>query len=309
MALRMRKKVLAAKIETTEGTDASPGATDAVLARDIEIMPMEGSDQDRGHDRPALGNAASIPFDLHMKMSFKVELAGSGVAGTAPAWGPLLRACGVAEVITASTSVAYNPISSGFESMTLHLNIDETRYALVGARGSCKIVINASAIPMLEFTFTGLWTKPSAVALPNEDVSDFLKPAMASKVNTPTSTIGGTDHVFRNFALDLGNQVEGRFLIGAENIVIVDKAERLEMQIEATGLGTLDPFELARTQSSVAIALTHGTVAGNIAALSIPAAQMQRPTGITEAQGIKEWPLNLLPLPVSGNDQWTLTLT
>jgi len=33
------------------------------------------------------------------------------------------------------------------------------------------------------------------------------------------------------------------------------------------------------------------------------------PGAPTEAQGITEWPLNLTPLPDTGNDQWTLTLT
>ncbi|AWI83067.1 hypothetical protein CEW88_04950 [Alloyangia pacifica] len=312
MALYFRKKVLLAAIEASYGLDEVPtGAANAMLASEISINPMEGSDLERGHDTPFLGASGTIPTDLHATMTFRVELAGSGTAGTAPAWGPLLRACGVAETLNASTSVIYNPISGGFESATIYLNIDGTLYALVGARGDCNITVNASAIPQLEFTFTGLWVKPVAAALPSADYSAFLKPLAGSKANTPTFTIGGTNHVMRNFRLGLGNDVQGRFLIGpdAEQIVIVDRSDMVETQIEAVALATLDPFALARDQETVAIALAHGKTAGNIATIDVPQAQMQRPSGLTEGQGIKEWSLNLVPLPDAGNDQWTLTLT
>ena len=310
MSLFFRKKTFLAKIETTYGTDAVPtGAANAILATEIAIRPMEGSDQDRNHDTVYLGASGTIPYDLHMVMTFKVELAGSGTAGTAPAWGPLIRACGVAETVDAGTDVTYNPISGAFESATFYLNIDGTLYTLVGARGNCEITVNASGIPYLEFTFTGLWTKPSAQVLPTVNYDGFLKPLMASKANTPGFTINAANHVLRSFKLGFGNEVEPRFLIGAEEIAIVDRSDMIEMQIEATPLATLDPFALARDQATVEIDLVHGTAAGNICALNIPTAQMQRPQGVTEAQKIKEWPLRLKPLPGAGNDQWTLTLT
>lgn len=310
MALKFRKKVLLAKTEATYGTDATPaGAADAVLASEITIRPMEGADADRGHDTPYLGANATIPYDLHMVMTFQVELAGSGTAGTAPAWGSLIRACGTAETVSVGTSVTYNPISDSFDSVTIYLNIDGTLYALRGARGNCDIVVGASGIPRLELTFTGLWTKPTNAALPTPDYSAWQKPLIASDANTPDFTIDGTDHVLRNFKLAMNNEVEGRFLIGNEEIVIVDRSDMVEAQIEATPLATLDPFALARDQSTLALSLVHGTTAGGIATLAVPNAQFQRPGAPTEAQGIKEWPLNMLALPGSGNDQWTLTLT
>lgn len=310
MALRFKKKVLLCKLETTYGVDASPtGAANAMLAKDINIQPMEGSDAERGHDQPFLGNDGSIPYDLHSKVSFKVELAASGSAGVAPAWGPLIRACGAAETITASTSVEYNPISDAFESATIYVNIDGTLYSLLGTRGTATFRVNASAIPEIEFEMTGLWTKPVAAALPTPDVSAFQKPLLGSAANTPTFTIDGAAHVMRNFALTMGNQIEARFLIGQESIEIIDRADMIETQIEAVDLATLDPFALARDQSDVAVSLVHGKTAGNIITINAPAAQMQRPGSPVEAQGIKEWPLNLAPKPVSGNDQWTLTLT
>jgi len=310
MALRFRRKMLLAKIEGTYGTDAVPtGLADAVLANDIEISPMEGADADRGHDQLYLGANATIPYDLHMVISFEVELEPSGTAGVAPAWAPLMRACAVGETIVADTSVAYAPISENHESVTIHFNIDGQLHALTGARGTAVVTVAASGIPTMRFTFTGLWTKPTDDTLPTVDLTAWQKPRVASDTNTPTFTIAGTDHVLRSLTLDLGNQVEGRFLIGAEQIMIVDRAESMEAQIEATALATLDPYALARDQTEVELNLVHGTGAGRVATLNVPAAQVQRPGAPTEAQGIMEWPLRMVPLPVTGNDQWTITLT
>ena len=44
-----------------------------------------------------------------VEVTFEVEMAGSGTAGTAPAFGPLLKACGNSETIVTDTSVTYAP--------------------------------------------------------------------------------------------------------------------------------------------------------------------------------------------------------
>ena len=55
--------------------------------------------------------------------------------------------------------------------------------------------------------------------------------------------------------------------------------------------------------------LQQGTAAGLKATINVPRAQIQRPTGLENAQNIAEWPLRMVPLPDTGNDQWTLVLT
>ena len=114
----------------------------------------------------------------------------------------------------------------------------------------------------------------------------------------------------RKFMLDMANQIEPRFLVGPEEILITDKDESIECTIEAVQLGTYDPYAAALNQDEVAISLRHGVGAGRIATLATTRAQMQRPQGLETPQNITEWPLRLKPIPSStGNDQWTLTLT
>lgn len=308
--MNFREKVLLFAIEGTYGTDAAPtGALNAVLAKDVKVMPMEGADVSRELDTPNMGNQPTIPNELHSKFTFQVELAPSGAAGTAPAWGVLLRACACAEVITADTSVAYNPVTNSHESGTLYFNVDGTLYKSVGCRGTAKFVIDAQGVPMIEFELIGLYATPTSSALPTPDYTAWQDPKVATTQNTPTFTIAGTSLVMRSFSLDLANKVENRFLIGRDAVLITDREDMIETRVEAVPLTTLDPYSLAEGQTKVAVQLVHGTAAGNIATLDVPKAQVQRPQGLEDAQGIVEWPLNLVPLPDSGNDQWTLTLT
>lgn len=312
MPQRWKSKVLLAKIETTYGTDPTPtGALNAILATQVRLMPMEGQDQGRDLELPWLGAQGTTPTELHAKLSFRVEATPSGEAGTPPAWGVLLRACAVAETVTVDTSVAYNPVSSGHESITLYQWVDGTLFKLTGARGTATLRVTAQGIVYFEFEFTGLWQQATdtAQAVPDLAAQIALTPKVATTANTPTFTINAVSLVMRSFNLNLGNAVERRFLIGSESIIIPDKAEAIETTVEAVPMATLNPFALAVAQTRVPISLVHGTAAGSIATLAIPAAQMQRPQGLENQQNIVEWPLRMVPLPETGNDQWVLTLT
>ncbi|MVO16853.1 phage tail tube protein [Parasedimentitalea huanghaiensis] len=296
-------------LEGTYGVDPGPtGAANAILGMDVTLKPMEGQDQERDLEQPGMSANGTIPTDLHAAISFTVDLSASGAAGTAPAWGPLLRACGVAETITAATSVAYTPISEGFESGTFHLAIGGTRYVILGARGKAEFDLSAQATPKIKFEFTGLFTIPTEVAPPVVDLSSWTEPTIVSHKNTPVFTIDATPFVMKSAKLALGNKVEPRFLVGSDRVLITDKSELFETTVEAQPLTAFDPFTMALNMEKVPVQLVHGTTAGRIATLDLATAQMQRPN-ISQSQNIKEWPLRLIPRAASLNDQWSLTLT
>ncbi|MGV8949692.1 MAG: phage tail tube protein [Cypionkella sp.] len=311
MALFWRNKLLTFKPEVTYGVDPTPtAALDAIQASEVKLSPMEGQDVDRDLDLPYMAASGTIPADLHMKLSFKVELQASGAAGTPPAWGALLRGCGVAQTILATTSVTYNPISEGQESGTFYFWIDNTLFKMKGSRGTAKFTVNAQGIPMIEFTFTGLFEVATQTARPSGAVyTGFKKPKIAAKANTPVFTLGGTTLKMRQFVLDLGITVEPRLLANSEEILITDRAEMLETTVDAEPLTTINPYQLALDQTTQALVLTHGVAAGFRTTFNLPALQLQRPAGLEQNQGVTEWPLKGVPLPITGNDQWTLVLT
>jgi hypothetical protein len=305
-----RRKAVLAKIETTYGTDSVPtGAANAILTKDFELMPMEGEDESRNLDRPFMGGEPSIATGLHRKVRFKVELQASGTLGAAPAWGPLMRGCGCAQTINAGISVVYSAVSTAFEALSIYFNQDGVNFALIGARGTCRIELDAQKIPHLVFEFTGLFVMPTDTAMPTVDVSGFQAPVVANSANTPTFTLGAYAPILRSFKFDLGNKVEPRFLIRSEAIIIADRMETIEFTAEAKTMATWNYFLAARDSTTVALTLQHGTTAGRRCTLAAPLFQYQRPTGFRAQQGIIEATLKGVPLPNAGNDQWTLTLT
>lgn len=310
MAIFYRLMVLLAKREVTYGLDPTlTGATDAILAQNVSIRPMEGQDVNRNLIVPYLGNQGSIPAGLNVVMEFDTELAGSGVAGTAPAWGTLARGVGLAEVVSAGVSVAYSPISSGFESLYMKFWMGGTLHALKGARGTGKATINAQGIPIFHWTYTGLWVAPAEVAAAVPTLTGFKKPLIASKANTPTFTVNAVPLVMRNFSLDFSCKIEPRLLVGSESILITDRNEKIDVVCEAVPVTTLDVYGIANAQTQVPVSIVHGVTAGNIITISAPTCQIERPTGYQQNQGIAEWPLSLTPQPSAGNDQFTITVT
>lgn len=304
-----KSKTVLAKMEATYGADPTPtGAANAILASDVTFNPMEGDWVKRNYERRHFGAKPGLGTAFRAVLTLSVELVGSGTAGIAPAWAPLLRACGVAQTVTVDTKVEYVPITDSPESATLYFDVDGTLHKMLGTRGNAVFKVDANGIPMVTFTLTSLFTLPEEAAKPTPDYSAFQAPQAANKANTPTFTIGALPFVMRSFELDMANDVQPRMLVGQEAIRIVDRDETLRLQVEAVPVSTYSPFAIARAGTLQAIQLVHGTGAGRIATFDLPSAQQQLPS-YQEQQGILEWPLTFSPQPVSGDDQWKLTLT
>lgn len=312
MPMYVSEKTLLLKSEVTYGVDATPtGAANAILATDVRISPMEGQDVDRGLDLPFMGASGTVAVGLFAKLSFKIEVKGGGAAGTPPAFGAILKACGCAEVIVASTSVTYSRVSKNHASATIYFNMGGILYKMLGTRGTCTLRVNALGIVYLEFDMSGLWVMPVDQVAPAVTLGTQLSvfPQVATSANTPTFTLGGASPALRSFSLNFGNTVSPRFLIGAEGIIIEKIMEAMEFTVEAVPLATLNPYQLAQQGTLSALSLVHGVGAGKICTLSVPRTQLQRPSGLEEQQGIIEWPLRGVPLPNAGNDQFTLAFT
>jgi hypothetical protein len=130
---------------------------------------------------------AGVGTAYRSTLTFSVPMVGSGSLGVAPGWAPLIRACGVAQVVTAGVKVEYAPITDAPESATLYFDIDGTKHVMLGTRGTVMFKLGASGIPMLQFTLTSLFTVPAEAAKPTPDYTQFVDPEAASKANTRPS--------------------------------------------------------------------------------------------------------------------------
>lgn len=308
MALKFRNKVLLAKIEATYGADAAPtGAANAIAVRNLTLTPMEGQTVSRDLVRPTLGNFTQIHVGTHVLAEFEVEVAGSGAAGTAPAYGPLLRGCAMAETVTAGSSVAYDPVSSNEESVTLYFNLDGNLHKLTGARGTLSMQLDPQGLPYFTFRFTGLWNAPGSAALPAADFSAFQTPLPVSQANTPTFTLHGGAVKVGGWQFDQNNTVAYDNLIGEEVVDVTDRQPSGQVTIEAPANSSKNWFTTAEANTLGALQWVHGAAAGQIVQFDAPRVQVLQPQ-YQERNGKAMLQMGLSFVPNAGDDEFTITV-
>lgn len=92
------KKAVVLKKETTYGTDAAPtGAANWFEARNVSLSSFDIETAERNVIENFLGHSGKLITSKWSKLSFEIALAGSGAAGTAPKWGPMMLGCAFAE--------------------------------------------------------------------------------------------------------------------------------------------------------------------------------------------------------------------
>jgi len=310
MSLLSRKRLLLAKIESTYGTDSTPVGSDAILVRNLEVTPLNADVVERELIRPFLGNFEQLLANTNVEVTFEVELAGSGAAGTAPAWGPVLRACGIGETIVASTSVTYAPVSSSFESCTLYFFNDGIRHKITGARGTFTINCEVNAIPTIEFTMIGIFNSPTDTALPVATFNDQASPLLFRQGNTSSFSIFSYSGILQSLSFEMANENIYRELIGGtKEVLITDRKPAGEVVVEAPLLATHNFFTDATGTSTGNLSFTHGTTAGNIVAFSSPQTDLGAPA-YSDQDGIQMLTLPFTSTPTgSGNNELSLIFT
>lgn len=299
-----RKLALLAKIETTAGTDAAPTAVNAIRAFNVNIKPLEGSVERREIQTPFFGNPGGLLLGVYSSVSFDVELAGSGAKGVAPGYGPLLRACGLAETVTAGTKVTYDNASAAQETVSIYANLDGVNHVLLMTRGNWKFGLTPQKIPKLSYTFIGLVGPVADAALPAATYTAFKAPVGVSKANT-TFSLHGVSPGMEQFDFDAGVKTEARLLANYEGIEITDRISTASVRLDAGLLADKDWFAAAQARTRGPLSVVHGTADGNIIELTAPATELGQPE-YNNSQGI--WTLQI-PIDLcwtSGDDEFSL---
>ena len=309
MALTKRRLLLA-KIETTYGTDPTPAATDAVLVSSLDVQPLQLELKDRDLILGYLGNSEMVVGQRLVSVSFDVEIAGSGTAGTAPKWSALMQACGFSETIVATTSVTYAPISSAFKGVTLYFFADGVRHKVTGCRGSWNMSLQTGEIPKISFSFTGLFNAVTDETQPSPTFTNQADPVVVNAANTATLQVHGYAACLSAFSLDLANTTPFRQLAGCtQQIMITDRKPAGSVTIEAPTIAQKNYFSAASTQAAGQFSWVHSGGAGNIVTFTAPTCNLGAPT-YEDSDGIIMLTMPFMPMPSSaGNDEFTIALT
>lgn len=311
MALLARKSYILAKAEATYGTSSTPANTDAVLVKSLELTPLAGDVVSRDLIRGYLGNSESLIAQTYVELSFEVELAGSGTAGTAPRYGNLLQACGLALTTVASTSNTYAPVSSSFGSSTIVYNTDGLNHVLTGCRGSFSIKAEVGQIPTLSFSMVGVYNAPTDVSPVSASYTSQATPLVFRQGNTSAFSVFSYSGLLQSFDFDLANSTVYRQLVGssAGEVLITDRKPSGSCMIEAPTLATKDFFAIALASATGSLSFLHGTAAGNRVTFTSSQTDITTPA-YGEQDGVRMLNLPYVAVPTTaGNDEFSLAFT
>lgn len=201
MTLLKRKRVLAAKIETTPGTAETLAAADATFnAYDVMIQTETEMEQREGQG--SFGMRASVPGGYKGKITFKHDVSWDGTA-TEPGWADtFLPACGWVKSGQVFTPRSEAP-GTNVKTLTMGVYIDGMRKLLAGCMGTFKLNCPTGKTAFMEFEFSGIWSNPTdtAILTPTYSTDSPLRFA------TSTTTWNSVELFIESFVLDSGNTV------------------------------------------------------------------------------------------------------
>jgi len=306
----VHREVVLAKTESNYNVDAVPtDSANAILVENISMKSANVRMIERQAVRQSLAPLKQVYGGQLVELTFDVELKGSGTAGTAPELGVLLRACGMSELVSASTSVAYSPVSSDHESATFHYYQDGKLTIVTGARGTFSATIKAGETGKLSFTFTGHMGVRSDTLMASPTYSSIV-PAVALGINF---TVGGYAAQIDALNFDISNEISTPASIssadGYGEIRISKRDVSGSIDPETQLIGTKDYFtEWVNGTDSVLTTNTIGTSAGNQIAISMPAIHY-RDIGDGDREGIRTQDSAFGASEVLGDDEITFLFT
>lgn len=317
MARYTRDSAILAKIETTEGTDAVPtGSANALLVSDQSIDPLVANNVSRDLVRNYFGASEMLVGTAYVMVEFTVELQGSGTAATAPAWGALLRACGMAETGLV-TFAAYAPdVPSAQKSATIYYYDSGVVHKLLGAKGTVSEGgMSVSGRPTLKFRFLGVDGGVTAVAVASTTLTAWKTPAVITTANSGDVTLGGTYsagaitggtvYTTRGLTFDLGNQVQHTPLLGVEGIDITGREVVGKVEFDLTAAQEVTFLGIVKANTLQSMSLVHGANTGYIVGVSFAGVQLYNYKK-SEVNGRRLIAYDFRSVPVAGNDDITI---
>lgn len=242
MPLLQRKRLLAAKIETTIGTLETLAAADGnFLVYEPQLTPTIDM-----VDRPQQGsfshNSLSYGFQ-RAQLTFRTDVIGDG-AGGVPAWADLfLPACGWVKSGSTFSPSDETP-GSNVKTLSMALYEDGRVRQMAGCAGTFQVVMNAGQPIQIEWTFDGKWIDTVDATLLAHTPPSQLPIRFADQA----ILFDSWQPCVNELRLDAGNTVNMRECqsasdgSGYSNAHIVDRRSTITVDPEAELVATEDIF-------------------------------------------------------------------
>lgn len=313
-----RQTVVLAKLETTAGTDAAPtGAANAVLVREPSITPLEAAQVDRALVRPHFGASEQLQGAAVVRVSFTVEMVGSGVGGVAPAWGPLLQACAYAPAtgLSGAARVEYQPVTDEPKTVTIYYADSGVVHKLLGAMGTFALEALVDGIPVLKFDFLGLDGGIATGAMPAADFAAWQRPAVVGPASAIDVTlgctysagelVGGTQYTSTGLTLDGGNTPGLTSFVSSRRIDNTNREVVGKTELALSAAQEVALMEVAKTNTTTSLGFAVGLTPQLRVTVFAQAVQLLNPSK-ADRNGVRTVGFDLRLLPVVGNDELLL---
>lgn len=307
--MRWNEKILLLGAESSYGAGLALDASHYQRVMDMTITP-EGEELTDEVERGYEGAFETIPHGEHVSIAYKTHLFGSGTPGLAPPYSDALLACRLSEVVVPDTSVSYVLASDEGGSAAASLRIGNNLHSIVGMRGMVELVFE-KGVPKLSWQFKGLWSAPThtAAAMPSVNNAPWLNFVPTGPGRTSAASLHGIDVRPYSLSINPGNEpIYDESLIDAQ-IIYGSRSASGKIQIEAPSLDEINYFTRASNRQHGALSITHGANAGNIVSATCPRVQIKKPAYTKLDNGNVGYDIDLVPLPDTGNDEFSLIYT
>jgi hypothetical protein len=264
---------LMAKIEATNDTDAVPvvGTNDvrfltAKISMTPEIIPVPSIKTTMGPEPHMISTKRFMQLDL------EILLKPSGAAGTAPEYDPLIRACGLDQTIVASTSVAYDPLTTSQKKCSIYWYEDGLLYKMIGSVGKLTVDAQIGKIPILKFSMKAPFVEPTAVSVPSASSMVFQSALPIVFSSADVINDGGVINVGA-FNFDDGNDVQHHYTTGQSVFRVANRVPKLK--ITKDSVSTAAEWIALTASTNVSFSATFGSTAGNRLVATAPVARRE----------------------------------
>lgn len=204
-----------------------------------------------------------------------------------------------------AANVGYLPRTTGFESSTIYFNNSGVLHKATGCRGSVSMNLEVGAIPVFNFSLTGIYNAPTDTALPSTTYSNQTTPVLFKAGNTVAASFLDYDTAaISSISMDMANEIVYRELVGSDkSVLLTNRSPSGTAVLEAPTMAQKDFFTIANADTTGKICFQHGTTAGNIVSVLAPVCDIGNPT-YSDDQGIQMLNLPFVPTPsATGNDE------
>ena len=273
---------LYAKTEAVYDTAEVLTNADFLLVHDLSVSALDNDTLSTSFDRGVGGGTKTYAVNRRRTFSFKMQLFGSGAAGTAPKWMQVTSWCGMtvpALTVGVKAEQTFTALTGNFGSATLAGYRGGYRRRGKGARGEIvSISFELNKYPELEVSMAAILPDGAledAVQVAGAiDLAPFRNPLEVSAANSEV-LVDGYEVNMRSFVGKANNSANYR--AGTKNNEVLLERHRFTftLVIDVTDPAAKDYLATLAADAEVPILITHGVVAGEIIKLSMPKAQIQ----------------------------------